>query len=84
MFRERGMEGERERETSLCERNINQLPLTHTATGDQAPTLAYTLTGNLSTFCFVERCSDTQPTDLCWVQSFLFIFLIRKGWHTLG
>ena len=33
--REKGREGERQRETSICERNINQLPLTCVPTGDQ-------------------------------------------------
>ena len=31
--REKGREGEREEETSLCERNINRLPLTHPQRG---------------------------------------------------
>ena len=36
IFRERGREGEGGRETLMCGRNINWLPLAHTLTGDWA------------------------------------------------
>ena len=50
------------RETSMWERNINQLPLTHTPTGDQThnPSLCLDQESNLQPFGLWD---STQPTE---------------------
>ena len=59
-FREKGKEGERKRgrEISMCERNIDWLPLIHTPTKDWPTTQECALTGNQTTLR-----GDTQPTE---------------------
>ena len=46
IFREIGEEREKERETSMCQRDINQLPLARPLLGTWPATQACALTGN--------------------------------------
>ena len=55
IFRKRGREEERGRETSLCERYMDRLPLTHPLLGTWPATRACALTGNRTGNSSVHR-----------------------------
>ena len=63
-FRERGKgERKRGRETLMCKRNINCLPLAHFQLGTWPATQACALTGNLNGDLLVVCRPGTQPTE---------------------
>ena len=77
-FREKGRGGERERETWMQERNINQLSPVHTPTETKPTTQACALTRNQTGDLLVYRTTPNQLSHTTQGKNCELSILLRK------